>query len=741
MWQEARVALRMLLRTPLITVPAVVVLTLGIGMAAALYAVVYSTWLAPLPYHAPGRLVSVLTRFPSYKLDALLSSDYGEWQGTRSLGPLAAYSVGKTAWIGSDETLELGEASISGNLLSVLGVRAALGRGIEALDDAPGAARVAMLSDGLWRERFGAARSVPGSRMNLEGVEYTIIGVLPAGFRMPEQNRVDVWVPLALTEDRLHHGGGRATPLHGGVARLQTDATPGTALAEMTTRLAASRAEDPGLYLDNVSMRVAPLAEYAGGNVRLAALVLAGAAGAILLIACTNVASLLMARAAGRDREMAVRMALGASPWRIARLLLFEGLLLGAAGIVGGLSLAASLVRIVESLRPAAIYRALPARLSGGVLAVAIPVLLVCSLAFSLAPALPLPRLRLRRALVVAELALSLVLLVGASLLLESLARLRAVSPGFQTEGLVAASVSAPDNSLELRRELRQRMERAPGVLAVSFTGPLPPTEYSRASAFSRADRVPDPSWNKEIVVVRLVDDQYFRAMGVPLLEGRLFTAGDLGDETPVAVVNRTFASRYFAGESVVGKQVDGMPWKTVIGVAADTRNDGLRNPVRPEIDLPFTARFQAQGGGITTRNGLKVLIRSSGDPAVAARELVRGLRQIDPRLVANTRVMEEQWDAPRTALKFQSSVFAAFAVLALVMASVGIYGVLAHVVVLRYREIGVRLALGARPGDIQALVVREALLLAGGGIVLGLGGAWAASRLLASLALWSQAP
>jgi predicted permease len=738
---DIRAALRMLRRAPSVSVPVILVLALGIGAATALYAVVYAMWLRPLPYPDAGRLVSVTTYFASYKTDALVSPDYGTWQGTRSLGPLAAYSVGDVAMIAPDETVEVGRAHISGNLLEVLGVHATVGRNIQPADDTPKAPRVAMLSEGLWRERFGADPKVVGRPVLIDGESCEIIGVLPRGFRMPDERRVDLLAPLALGESWLRHGSGGAMKIMRGVARLQPGMTLAQARAELSTRLAASRAQEPKLYGHDTSLRIVPLHEYVVRDVRTVAIALIAVVASILLIASANVAGLLVARAAGRAREMAVRVALGASALQIVRHLLVEGLVLALMGIAGGLVLARVLIALVPQLPAAIPVRVEAVTINGQVLAVALAVAMLCSLAFSLAPALPLPRLRMRRALVIGELALSLMLLVAAALLLENLARLRSVEAGFRTDQLVTASLSLKGTSFAgtpggLRRELSERLQRAPGVVCTAFADALPPTDASRITTFSRADRpLPEPFQRGDNVIVRLVDGRFFEAMEIPLLQGRVFTEADQTGNGLVAVVNRTLADRYFAGESALGKQVDGVgvPWKTVVGVAADTRNDGLLNPTRPEIYLPWT-EGNTQGGGVTAGHGPNMLIRTAGDPAATMSVLRGHLRALDRALLARVRTMDEQWADLRGGSRFQAVVFTGFAALALIMACTGVYGVLSHVVVLRRQEIGIRMALGARPADIQGLVVREALILAVGGVLIGLGGALAGSRLLASL-------
>jgi putative ABC transport system permease protein len=741
LWQDLRIAVRMMVRTPSVSIPAIVVLALGVGTATALYAVVYAMWLRPLPYPDSGRLVSVTTYFPEFKLDALASPDYELWQGTRSLGPLAAYSLGKATLVAPDETLEVGHARISGNLLQVLRVHAAFGRDIQPADDRPGVARVVLLSEGLWRERFGADRNAVGRSLHIDGEEHTVIGVLPRGFRMPDHRRVDALTPLALGQAWLRHGEGGGMKILRGIARLQPGAGIDRARAELSTRLAASRALAPKLYGDDVSLRILPLHEYVAGDARPLAISLLCSVVCVLIIACANVAGLLVARAAGRGRELAVRVALGASASRIARHLLVDGLVLAAAGIAAGMALAQVFVALLPKLSPATLVQPDAAALDGHVLAVSIAAAVLCSLAFSLAPVLPLPRLRVRRALVAGELALSLVLLVAAALLMESFSKLRSIASGFRTEQLVSASISLrgtrfAENSTELRRELRERLRRTPGVVSLAFADALPPDEAARVTTFSRADRpLPEPFQRGDNAIVRLVDGEYFQTMGIPLRQGRLFSDVEQAGGGLVAVVNQALADRHFAGESVIGKLVDGLgvPWKTVVGVVSDVRNDGLRDPTRPEICLPMT-EGNARGGGITRGGGLSIVIRTAGEPAAAVSMLRGHLRAIDPHLLVRAQTMDQRWAELRDGPRFQATVFGGFAALALIMSCTGVYGVASHAVVLRQREIGVRMALGARPLDVQALILRDAAALSAFGLAAGIPGALAGSRFLASL-------
>jgi predicted permease len=716
--RDFRIACRMLRRAPSVSVPAIVVLALGIGAGTALYAIAYAMWLRPLPYPDASRLISITTYFAGHNLDALLSPDYGTWQGSRSAGPLAAYSVYDAVLIGPSETLQASRARVSGNMFNVLRVPAAMGRAIQPADDTPEADRVVALSHSIWQSQFGAA-DVIGRAVRIDGEAHTIIGIMPPRFRMPGDRRADLFTPLALSASWLNHSpnGGIAHPARFGA--LQPGVSLEQARADFSGLLAGSISQLPKLYGNDVSLRLIPLDRYESRDVRTAAIVLSAAVLCILLIAASNVASLLVARAAGRSQEMSIRRALGASAGQITRQLLAEGLTLGVAGTAAGLVIARALLAFIPRLRAAASVHVEDVAMNAEVVTAAAGFSLLCSLAFSLAPALRAPRLPLRRALVACELALSLVLLIAAALLVESLWNLRAISPGFHTERLVAASISLKGSRFagspgELRRELRDRLFESPGVIAVAFADALPPSDSTRTTTFSRADRpLPEPFHRGDNMIVRRVDPSFFQTLGIPLREGRLLTAADQRGTGPFAVVNRTLAERFFPDESPIGKQVDGLglPWKTVVGVVGDTRNDGLRNPTSPEMYVPFT-NDPPRGGGVTSDHGLNVVIRTEGDPA-AISSLLRGhLRGLDPALLASTRTMDERWAELNAAPRFQAAVFTCYALLAMSMAGFGIYGVLSHVVTLRKREIGIRMALGARPLDVQGLVLREALAL-----------------------------
>ncbi len=733
--RDLRFACRMLRREPAVSIPAILVLALGIGAATALYAVVYAMWLRPLSYPDSQQLVSVTTYFAAYKIDALGSGDYGTWQGTRALGPLAAYNIDVAGLSAPGETIEVHRGQISGNLLDVLRVSPSLGRPIQPADDHPQSPRVVMLSDRIWREQFGADPSVIGRSTRMDGEAYTITGVLPPAFRMPGGQRVVLLTPLALRESWLRHGG--AMKILYGVARLEPGVSIEQARAELSDRLAISRAQDPQIYRDDVSLRIIPLHDYAVRDSRSVALLLASAVILILLVAGANVAGLLVARAAGRVHEMSIRRALGASAARIAGHLLTEGLTIGVLGIAAGLAVAFTLVALLPRIPSVGVD---VITLNPSIVTAAIAASLLCSLGFSLMPVLPLPRLRVRRALVAGELALSLTLAIAATLLIQNLAKLNSIAPGFRVDQLVTASINLSGTRFantpnELRRELRRRLEATPGFTSISFADSLPPSGAGRITAFSRAGRPLPDAYRRDRVVVRSVDSDFFRSMGIPLLSGRTFTERDQSGAGLFAVVNRTLADRYFAGENPIGHQVDGdgNPWKTIVGVVADTRNDGLRNPARPEIYLPLTAE-PARGGGITRRSGVVVVMPTAGDPDAAATMFREHLRAIDAGLLAHVQTMDEEWRGLQSGPRFQVIVFSGFAGLALLMACTGVYGVLSHMVVLRRREIGVRMALGARPVDVQRLILREAFLLALAGAAIGLAGAVAGSRLIESL-------
>ncbi|MCX6604103.1 MAG: ADOP family duplicated permease [Acidobacteria bacterium] len=720
---DLRFALRMLRRSPAIGWSAIAVLALGLAAATTTYALVYAMWLRPLPYPHPEELVSVSTWLPNYKFDTLVSPDYGEWQGTQSLGPLAAFDWNSGVLAAPQESIKVNTARISGNLFTILLTPPALGRAIQPSDDSPAAPLVAMLSHSLWKSHYQSDPTILGRTIPLNGQPTTLIGILPPSFRLPDERRADVLIPLSLPPALLTHGSGGSMRILKGLARRQPGMDLVKVRAELSTRLANSKARAEKFYVNaGAELRVLPLHEYMGADSRTLALVLLAAVVCILLIATTNVAGLLVARASGRQHEMAIRSSLGASRSQILRGLLTEGLLLGGLGTALGLMLTGLLLLLLPAVGGASLVSLDAVKLDPEVLAAAAAAGLCCSLCFSLAPVLPLPRLPFRRALVVLELAASMILLFGATLLFENLRQLHAVSPGFQVNHLLTASLSLQASTFskhptDLIAQLRDRITPTPGVLALSFVNPLPPSESNRTTTFSRSDRPAYDSLHR--INARLADASYLAAMGLPLLQGRLFSPAAEAGTAREAIVNRTLAERYFPGEDPLGKQIDGpgKPWRTIVGVMEDYRNDGLRNPAKPEMVVPPLAD---EGGDATFSRDFGLLLRTVGDPAPTATTLRTHLRQLDPNILVTIRTMEESWDEPKAASRFQAFAFTVLAALALLMASTGIYGVLSHIVTLRRREIGIRMALGAVPRQVLLLILQEALFFALGGIGLG---------------------
>lgn len=525
---DLRFALRMLRRSPVIGWSAIVVLALGLGTATATYALVYAMWLRPLPYSQPHELVSVSTWIPNFKLDALVSPDYGEWQNTKSLGLLGAFDSSSSVLTAPRETLKVNAPHISGNLLAILRTRPAQGRAIQASDDSPSAPPVAMLSHALWSSQFNSDPSLIGRPVLLNGQALTIIGILSPDFRLPDDRRVDMLIPLSLPPALLAHGGNGAMRILQGIGRLQPGADLAQARAEFSTRLANSKARAAEFYRKSgVELRLLPLHERTVAKARTLSLALLAAIACILLIATTNIAGLLVARASGRQREMLIRSSLGASGVQIARGLLTEGILLGLIGTSLGLALTAVLLKLLPIAGGASLVSLDTVSLDPEVLAAAIATGIFCSLAFSLAPILPLPRLHLRRALVVLELAASLFLLFGATLLIENLRQLHNVSPGFQSNHLLSAALSLQasnytKNPTSLMDQLRPSISATPGVASLSFVTPLPPQESYRSATFSRPDRPGYGSLHR--MKVRLADSNFLATMGVPFRQGRTFS-------------------------------------------------------------------------------------------------------------------------------------------------------------------------------------------------------------------------
>jgi putative ABC transport system permease protein len=761
--QDVRYGARMLLKKPGFTFVAVLVLALGIGANTALFSVVNGVLLRPLPYSDPERIVTLWERNERDGIarDDVSPANFLDWQErAQSFSEIAFANPFSFDYTGGDEPEVLRNALVSRGFFQILGTNALHGRTFLPEEYEAGKSQVVVLGHGLWQRRFGGDPKVVGRTLALDDKPYTVVGVMPPEFRLhlfdkPEE----MWSPQILTEDLRRQR--KATYLKV-IARLKPGATVESARAEMDS-IAARLAEEHPSTNQGVGITTVTLPEQMTGAWRPALLVLLGAVGCVLLIACANVASLLLARGAAREREFAIRSAVGASRQRLVRQLLTENLLLAATGCAGGLVLAAWGVDLIVALNPADIPRIEQVGLDGATLGFAVGISLLTALVFGLVPALAYSKTdlnlslkdsgrgttigaassRLRGGLVIMEIALSFVLLIGAGLLLRSFVSLLRVDPGFAPGKVLALQTfiwdryTTPEQRTAYVNEALERVRSLPGVEAAGVTTALPLLESSSNTSIPLViEGQPTPQTGQEPVAqATIVTGDYFPAMGVRLLGGRLFNTFDTKDSPKVALINETMRRRYWAGEDPLGRKFtvrstrgEGQPATTleVVGVVGDLRHEGLDKEPRPEFFRPHT---QSPSGSII------FVVRTANDPASLIASLKARLWEINrtqPFYFVST--MEQLLSDSLKARRFSLTLFAFFAALALMLAVTGIYGVMSFTAGRRTHEIGVRMALGARRGDVLKLVIGQGMRLALVGVVIGSIAAFALTRLMSSL-------
>jgi putative ABC transport system permease protein len=765
-WQDVRFAWRALGRQPGLTLVIVLTLGLGIGATTAIVSVVHAVVFRPLPYAEPDRLVRFYTRFPSMKLEkfALSPPEFGELSSeTHAAVAFGAWTEGSVNVSGGPQPVRVSAVLASSQLLPLLGVAPERGRFFTHDATLPGAPPVAILGHGLWQAALGGDPDIVGKSLRLDGVPTEIVGVMPVGFEFPVRG-IEVWLPLILDPSNL---GGRSSHYLQAIGRLAPGTSVAKARAELDSFMASSveNHKNHPLHPQNHPVIVGSLHDDVVADARPKMMLLLGAVAFVLLIACANIASVLLARAESRHKEVALRAALGAGRWTLVRQFLAESLVLAVLGGIAGLVLGDLALRLILTMDPASIPRVQEIGIDGWVLGATTLVALATGLVFGLVPAVQASRpdlvealkvsghrttagrdsLRLRRSLVVAEVALAVVLVTGAGLLIKSFARLLDVSSGFEPRGLVTLQLSLPATTYEKAEDavgfstrLQERVRALPGVKDASLMFGLPPNRPIDANdiAFEGLAKSKDgPIWNVDYWQV--VGDHFFETLRVPLRDGRVFNEGDGPGAPLVAIVNEAMAKKFWADVSPVGRRLQANagngPWLTVVGVVADVKQQGLEAPVGTELYMPGSQSAAAVGRPL---RDFYLVARSAGPEPLA---LVPGIRSAiaeqDASLpVANIRTMEDVFRSSVARPRFVMTLLAAFALIAVVLAAVGIYGVLAHTVALRTNEIGVRMALGAKRSQILADVVRQGLTLAGIGLALGLGLALALNRVLDSL-------
>ena len=748
--QDLRYALRTLRRNVGFTTAAVLTMALGIGATSAIFSVVNGVLLRPLPYEAPERLVMIWGTYPDFGRTATSLPDFLDWRAqSRTLEQMAARHGTTFNLTGAGEPEQLAGERVTANFFPTLGVAPAIGRNFTPDEEEPGRGGVAILDHGYWQRRFGGDPAVVGRTLTLNGRPHTVVGIAPPGFRFWED--ADVYAPIV--RDTTANRRSEFLTVFG---RLVPGATVEQASAEMKTVLARLAELYPA---SNESLRseVIGMHEDVVGTVRPALLVFMGAVGLVLLIACANVANLLLARAAAREREMALRAAIGAGRGRLVRQLLTESVVIALLGGAIGLLLAYWSLDLLRAANVELLPRLEEVAIDGTAVIFALLVSAATGLLFGLAPAARLSHAalqgalkeggrgasggavaRFRSALVLGEVAVALVLLVGAGLLLRSFDKLNRVELGFQPQGVLTYNVALPPARYEQPAQLPpvydrllERTRAIPGVAAVSVSNGLPMGGAGYAS-FTVEGRAPLPDSNEDLQPFR-VSTEHFRVLGIPLKSGRLFTDGDVEGAPRVAVVNEEMVRRYFDGRDPLGRRVTfGNPadtaaqWWTVVGVVGDVAQEGVT--ARPYAQL-YRPIAQAPARSLT------VAIRATGNPMAVAGPARAALKAVDAELpLSGLRTMEDRIAADLARPRVSMLLLAGFAVVALVLAAIGIYGVIAFAVSQRTREIGIRMALGATTGDVQQLVVRQGMTPVLVGVVVGIGGALLLTRFMSSL-------
>ncbi|HKQ07298.1 MAG TPA: ABC transporter permease [Blastocatellia bacterium] len=762
-WQDLRFGARMLAKKPGLTFVAVLTLALGIGANTAIFSVVNAVLLRPLPYVQPDRLVYAFRVQPPIVRGPISRPDYLEWQSqNQSFQNIAAYTYATFNLTGVDQAERLRGALVSEDFFTLFGTKAAQGRFLLPSDNQAGGTRVTVISYGLWQRRFGGDPQVVGNTVSLNGDTYTVVGVAPPEFNFPA--RIDAWMPAKLNESQQGRGSNYLLV----IGRLKDGITVEQAQAQFN-QVAAALAEQYPANDANLTVQVSPLLEEQVRFIRPILWIMLGAVGFVLLIACANVANLLLARAMARQKEIAIRTAMGASRWQIVRQLLTESMLLAIVGGGLGVLLAVWAIDLLVAFAPANIPRVREVGVDGAVLGFTLVVALVTGILFGLAPAVQVsksdlnetlkeggrsaaasgPRQALlRRGLVVFEIASSLVLLICAGLLIVSIQRLTKVDPGFDPRPLLTADVSFPrlatspndkpadaqtkqlQASVNFLTQVQQRISRLPGVEAIGAINDLPITGRSSVNGgFSIAGQPPWDPGKAPVAEFRTVTPDYFRAIGVRLIKGRTFNESDKLDSPAVVLINETMAKQYFADDEPIGKQITALTGQPsqVVGVVSDARQWGLELPAAAEIYFPYAQ--------VAISSEASLVVRATGDPATLSDAVRTAVREVNADApVLRLKTMSEVLELATAQQRFTMALMAVFAGIALVMAVIGLYGVMSYSVTQRTHEIGIRMALGASRRDVMRLVVGQGLALALFGVGTGLVAAFAVTRLLATL-------
>jgi predicted permease len=767
---ELRYAFRALFRNRALAIAAIICLAVGIGANTAIYTVVNAVVLRPLPFKDSGRLARVYTEFPTYGSSGGFRKF---WMSTPELLDLRRLT---TSWEaleayvtngvnfsgGAGEPVRVTAAAITGGMMPMLGVAPQLGRVLASDDDRFGAPLTVVLSDGLWHRAFAGTANVFGRVVKVNGLTASVIGVMPRGFTFPpgETDPPELWYPQQINPtspgSRSSHFQSVVGKLKPGVSLKQAQAELERIMVEQGThKTPNTHTFDPKFH----TILTLPYHDEVIGNVRPAMLMMLGAVGLVLLIACVNVGNLLLARAEARHHEVAVRKAIGASIWHLARQCLVEGLTLAVLGTTLGIVFASAALPMILAFNEGSIPRAEEIGMDWRVLAFTIGAAAITGVFFGLAPLVQFAGdtqeslktasgrststsggHRLRRFMVVSEVALALVLLVGTGLMVRTFWKLQAVNIGLDPSGVVTMRLSLPEKQYaqplavrQLWSRLLERVQRIPGVQSASIATALPPMRPLNADDIEIEGYVKKAGGpDQNVDYDQAVAPGYFEMLRIPILDGRTFDERDGPDSAKVAIVNVTFARTFYGSESPIGRRVredgDKIPWRTIVGVAADVKNRGIDKPTGTELYVPYS---QVDGG----IRSMFLAVKTANDPRQVLPTIRRQVTQLDPSLpIAQVRLMEDVIAAASARPRFLTVLLSMFSFVALALAAMGIYGVMSFIVARRTQEFGIRMAIGARPVDVLNLVFKQGLQIGIVGVAFGLGGAFVLTRFIRQL-------